>query len=156
MKGTDGAAENEGKTIAMLPSTTLKHVDLIPKLHETTLIRSNGFWYGSRLCPSPAQQSCRPTESEETAPADSEEDDIDWLPQSLIGRKISMIANQERSENTLDANSSSPNGTRALPEAFMQNDEDEDVRMFGLLGKAVDTLNTAKDIAYVMWNVGGG
>jgi hypothetical protein len=38
----------------------------------------------------------------------------------------------------------------------VQNNEDEDARVFGLLGKAVDALNTAKDIAYVIWNVGGG
>jgi hypothetical protein len=78
----------------------------------------------------------------------------------LIGRKNSMIEIQELSKNTLNANSSSHNdenaGKRASPEASVQNNEDEDARVFGLLGKAVDALNTAKDIAYVIWNVGRG
>jgi hypothetical protein len=166
MKETGGAAENKGKTIGILPSTTLKYVDSITKPHETTLIHSSRFWYGSQLCPLPAQESCRPTgpeeteseetDSEKTALADNEEeDDIDWLPPSLIGRKNSMIEIQERSKNTLNANSSSHNdenaGTRATPEVFVQNNEDEDARVFGLLGKAVDALNTAKDIAYLIW-----
>jgi hypothetical protein len=41
-------------------------------------------------------------------------------------------------------------GTRVLV-----RHEDRDVRVpEGLFEKAVDTLNTAKDIAHVMWNVG--
>ena len=33
----------------------------------------------------------------------------------------------------------------------VQYDEDEDVRAFGLFGRTVDALNTAKDIAYGTW-----
>ena len=39
---------------------------------------------------------------------------------------------------------------------FMPYDEhdDDDLMAAGLLGKVVDTVNTAKDIAHVIWNVG--
>jgi hypothetical protein len=38
---------------------------------------------------------------------------------------------------------------------FMPLEEDEDdVVSEGLFGKVVDTVNTAKDIAHVIWNVG--
>lgn len=34
-------------------------------------------------------------------------------------------------------------------------DEDEEFRMnYGLFGKVIDTVNTARDIAHVIWNVG--
>jgi hypothetical protein len=38
---------------------------------------------------------------------------------------------------------------------FMPYEEDEDEGPNdGLLGRVVDTVNTAKDIAHVIWNVG--
>jgi hypothetical protein len=33
-------------------------------------------------------------------------------------------------------------------------DDEEDPAQPGLIGKVVDTVNTAKDIAHVIWNVG--
>jgi hypothetical protein len=38
---------------------------------------------------------------------------------------------------------------------FMPYDDDENGMISGgILGKMVDTVNTAKDIAHVIWNVG--
>ena len=149
MRRADGAAINDSRTIAVLPPTTLKYGDCIPELHR------------SRLCPSPARESRRLSESVGVIHSDSEEgDNIDWLPQSFQGHKTSKIANQERSQNSLVASPFSPNEehsrTRTLSEMVVQYDEDEDDRAFGLFGRTVDTLNTAKDIAYIIWNVGGG
>ncbi|KAK3076919.1 hypothetical protein LTS18_011647, partial [Coniosporium uncinatum] len=47
-------------------------------------------------------------------------------------------------------------GLRRTPSGmFMPYEEDEDdVVATGLFGKVVDTVNTAKDIAHVIWNVG--
>ena len=47
-------------------------------------------------------------------------------------------------------------GLRRTPSGmFMPYEEDEDdVVAAGLFGRVVDTVNTAKDIAHVIWNVG--
>ncbi|EEH43731.1 protein phosphatase regulator REG1 [Paracoccidioides brasiliensis Pb18] len=44
-----------------------------------------------------------------------------------------------------------------IDDATSRNDEGEGEHMkFGFIGKVVDTVNTAKDIAHVIWNVGWG
>ncbi|KAG9973448.1 hypothetical protein KCU78_g23125, partial [Aureobasidium melanogenum] len=44
---------------------------------------------------------------------------------------------------------------RSASGMFMPYEEDEDdIVAAGLFGKVSDTLNTAKDIAHVIWNVG--
>jgi len=47
-------------------------------------------------------------------------------------------------------------GLRRTPSGmFMPYEEDEDdVVAAGLFGRVVDTVNTARDIAHVIWNVG--
>jgi hypothetical protein len=37
---------------------------------------------------------------------------------------------------------------------FEDVDEDEDPQAPGIIGRVVDTVNTARDIAHVIWNVG--
>lgn len=81
------SAHNDGNTIAILPSTTLKHCDGTLEPHEITVKHSNGFC-GSQSPPSPSD---------------------------------------DRPERRLSE---------------------------GLSGKIVDTVNTAEDIMYVLWNVG--
>ena len=44
----------ESKTIAMLPSTTLKYREDTPGPQETAMKHSSGFWNGSKLSPSPS------------------------------------------------------------------------------------------------------
>ena len=154
----------DNKTIAMLPSTTLKYRADTPEPPETAMKHSNGFWNGSKLSPSPSQETLRPSK-----PAtrillwDDEEDDedMDWQPPSAISnRKDNIAVTQERQNLQKSGSSSSltgePSGMRRTPSGmFMPYEEDEDdVVSEGLFGKVVDTVNTAKDIAHVIWNVG--
>jgi len=37
---------------------------------------------------------------------------------------------------------------------FMPVDDGEDQAMGGLIGRVLDSVNTARDIAHVIWNVG--
>ena len=94
---------------------------------------------------------------------DDEEDgeDLDWQPPSaFLNRKDSIAVTQERQNLHKSGSSSSitgePSGMRRTPSGmFMPYEEDEDdVVSQGLFGKVVDTENTAKDIAHVIWNVG--
>lgn len=159
----------ESKTIAMLPSTTLKYRADTPEPPETAMKHSNGFWNGSKLSPSPSQETLRPSKpSSRMLLGDDEEDDddMDWQPPSAFSsRKDSVSVTQERfqSLNTISGSSSKfsgsegePSGMRRTPSGmFMPYEEDEDdVVSEGLFGKVVDTVNTAKDIAHVIWNVG--
>jgi hypothetical protein len=68
-----------------------------------------------------------------------------------------MISNQIRPQNSHFTELSSPGGGQAgmVGTRVLVRHEDRDARVpEGLFEKAVDTLNTAKDIAHVMWNVG--
>ncbi len=162
----------ESKTIAMLPSTTLKYRADTPEPPETAMKHSNGFWNGSKLSPSPSQETLRPSKpSTRMLLGDDEEDDedMDWQPPSAFAnRKDSVSVTQERFQTLNTSGSSSslsgagspsggePSGMRRTPSGmFMPCEEDEDDAVSeGLFGKVVDTVNTAKDIAHVIWNVG--
>ncbi|RDW60135.1 hypothetical protein BP5796_11741 [Coleophoma crateriformis] len=156
----------ESKTIAMLPSTTLKYREDTPEPQETAMKHSNGYWNGTKLSPSPSQETLRPSKpSSRMLLGDDDEDDdadMDWQPPSAFAnRKDSMAVTQERFQSLQSQGSSSsltgePSGMRRTPSGmFMPYEEDEDdVVSEGLFGKVVDTVNTAKDIAHVIWNVG--
>ena len=87
---------------------------------------------------------------------------MDWQPPTAFAnRKDSVSVTQERFQSLHTSGSSSslngePSGMRRTPSGmFMPYEEDEDdVVSEGLFGKVVDTVNTAKDIAHVIWNVG--
>lgn len=154
------------KTIAMLPSTTLKYMTDSPGRQDTAMKHSSSFWNGSKLSPSPSQETLRPSKPSTRLVLEDEDEDedtnIDWQPTGSLGnRKDSMVANQDRYNSIPTSGSSSslngePSGMRRTPSGmFMPYEEDEDdVVSEGLFGKVVDTVNTAKDIAHVIWNVG--
>lgn len=154
----------DNKTIAMLPSTTLKYREDTPEPPETAMKHSSVIWNGGKLSPSPSQETLRPSKPSTRILLgdDDEDDDLDWQPQnSFMNRKDSMSVTQDRLNNIQGSGSSSslngePSGMRRTPSGmFMPYEEDEDdVVSEGLFGKVVDTVNTAKDIAHVIWNVG--
>lgn len=151
---------NDSKTIAMLPSTTLKYMEDSPD-SDTAVKHSNGFWNGSRLSPSPSQETLRPSKpSSRLLNGDDDEDDadVDWQPSSVFIRKDDLTAAQGRLQNLRAPGSQldgEPSGMRRTPSGmFMPEEEEEAAVSEGLFGKVVDTVNTAKDIAHVIWNVG--
>lgn len=154
-------SSNESKTIAMLPSTTLKYREDTPDLAETAM-KHSGFW---KLSPSPSEETLRPSKPSTgflLGDDDDDEDDLTWQPPSAFAnRKDSISLAQDRMNGLQISGSSSteeanPSGMRRTPSGmFMPYEEDEDdVVSEGLFGKMVDTVNTAKDIAHVIWNVG--
>lgn len=152
----------ENKTIAMLPSTTLKYREDVPDGPDSAMSH-NAYWKGTKLSPSPSQETLRPSKpSSRMLLGDDEDDDedLDWQPNSA-SRRDSISVNQDRLGGLHKSGSSSsltnePSGMRRTPSGmFMPYEEDEDDRVSeGLFGKVVDTVNTAKDIAHVIWNVG--
>jgi hypothetical protein len=125
----------ESKTIAMLPSTTLKYRADTPEPPETAMKHSNGFWNGSKLSPSPSQETLRPSKQSTRMLLgdDEEDDDMDWQPPSAFNnRKDSVAVTQERFQSIHTSGSSSsltgePSGMRRTPSGmFMPYEEDED------------------------------
>ena len=148
---------NESKTIAMLPSTTLKYRSDTPEPAEQPSKQNGGFWNtASKLSPSPSQETLRPSNPSTNFLLDDEdEEDLSWQPSGV--RRDSIYVHQDRMSTTRDVEDEEENpGLRRTPSGmFMPYEEDEDdVVAAGLFGRVVDTVNTAKDIAHVIWNVG--
>jgi hypothetical protein len=98
----------------------------------------------------------------QSLPGDDEEDnaDMDWQPPSFFGCKGNTAATQGRFQNLHTSESSNlsgePLGMRRTPSGmFMPCEKEEEAAVSeGLFRTVVDTVNTAKDIAHLIWNVG--
>ncbi|KZF23778.1 hypothetical protein L228DRAFT_267745 [Xylona heveae TC161] len=151
------STNGENKTIAKLPSTTLKYKDT-PE-DETPKQQVGGFW-GTKLSPSPSQETLRPSRPSSNFLLDEEDEDVDldWEPSRVSHRENSSYdaSSHIHFSSTESEGTSTPSGLRRTPSGmFMPYEEDEDdVVAAGLFGRVVDTVNTAKDIAHVIWNVG--
>ena len=148
---------NENKTIAMLPSTTLNYRGDTPEPdQQQAKQKEKSTWNrGAKLSPSPSQQTIQPSNSSANFLLDEEDDtDIDWQPstgkQATVfphgGIEINLEGEDEDSET---------GGMRRTPSGmFMPSDDEDNHSRDGIIGRVVDTVNTARDIAHVIWNVG--
>ncbi|KAK2811986.1 hypothetical protein FQN50_001694 [Emmonsiellopsis sp. PD_5] len=168
---------SDSKTIAPLPPTTLKYGRDTPEPEITTPVRSNPYsWWPlpvPRLSHTPSTETLRPPKQPSYDNFLLDDDgatvtsDVDAKWQSP----------RKGSEDTPAYNGtwfSDPKGQRKDDQGsyFSQRrflsfdyddihsdehdryEDDEENANFGLLGKVVDTVNTARDIAHVIWNVG--
>ena len=149
---------NDSKTIAMLPSTTLKYRGDTPEPVEQK--RKGPFWnVAAKLSPSPSQETLKPSAPSSNYLLDEDDVDMSWQPpgsgrrDSVFPRSMQMAGEGDEDEDEDDFERS---GLRRTPSGmFMPYDEEEDgFPRTGLFGKVIDTVNTAKDIAHVIWNVG--
>lgn len=154
-------SETGQRTIAMLPSTRLRGDT--PEPPETADSKV-GIW---SIRGSPAKSS-----SQETLKPSRPSSNF-----LLGGDEESLVDYQAIPPPSLRASSSVPRTARTSAAPLTVTDEDEEMKlrglrrtpsgMFmpydeneedytpgGLLGKVIDTVNTAKDIAHVIWNVG--
>ena len=164
---------SDSKTIAMLPSTMLKPREGTLERLETTPKYNNGSWNHGKLSSHLSQEALGLLKPPTLillggSLKDDDDADIDWQPPRALPRcKDSTAITQERFQNLHASGSPSslngdPPGMRRTPSGmFMPCDEDEDedededdVVSGGLFGKVVEVVNTAKDMVYVVWNVG--
>lgn len=159
-RSTPRGSFSEHQTIAMLPSTTLKPVDdlepMDPRRQEPL---GNGFVsflssFGSSI-PSPKPASdCSATVSAAIAQSnflvddDDDMDDYAWQPTSTFANRRDSIA-IARPKFGIGAADKQDGEIKAA-----DSDSDEGESPTGLFGRAVDAVNTARDIAHVLWNVG--
>lgn len=144
---------SETQTIAHLPSTTLKFKDEAVKKANGSFMSLNSFFASAK--PTPAAATPKPTFSGTKSYLLDEDEDmsgLDWEPNTFAGRRDNIAAARPKFGNGggLDTNSEVDNFQ--LPN--FNSWEDDDSAEGGLFGRAVEAVNTARDIAHVLWNVG--
>lgn len=172
-RGSRGSSTSGRKIIETLPSTTLKYRTDSPDVTEEAQHHTFGrTWGGSRLSPSPSQETLRPSHpSSNFLIADDDDDDevssdSSWSfgpsnPKSSLGASVNKPSRRDIAGNgKARASTSMPyqsdyemEGMRRTESGmFMPYDEDEDDAVAaGLFGRVSETYNTAKDIAHVIW-----
>lgn len=143
------------KIIAPLPPTTLRGDT--PEPSESVTPKASGIW--------PSRPIFSPRPSEETLTTsrpsnfllddDEEAGDLDWEPPQSSGIQV-PIRQSEPGYDEEDETDPGPGMHRTPSGMFMPYDEDEEEAIMNhtLFGRVVDTVNTARDIAHVIWNVG--
>ncbi|KAF2808603.1 uncharacterized protein BDZ99DRAFT_390397 [Mytilinidion resinicola] len=149
---------SDSKTIAKLPSTTLKYRTDSPDMPDQPPTHSLGYWRSSRLSPSPSQETLRPSNPSTNfllADDDEEDDDISWEPSGAFKDGQESAMGRSSPETEAESGEASVGLRRTASGMFMPYDEADDEPVApGIIGRVVDTVNTARDIAHVIWNVG--
>jgi hypothetical protein len=153
----------ENKTIAPLPSTTLKYRSDTPEPLETQQQHvTNHFWpAGKKLSPSPSQETLRPPRPNANFLINDEDEEypnLQWHPSSSTYKNPPQEDSLSYQPEPNSGNGYDPGpGMRRTPSGmFMPYDEDEGdaASEKTLFGRVMDIVNTARDIAHVIWNVG--
>jgi hypothetical protein len=160
----------ESKTIAKLEPTTLKYRTDSPDVPENTHQGHSlfGFYRSTRLSPSASQETLRPSNPSTNfllAEDDQDEEEEDYFstPVSLDAKRPSTpgprTAHSQNSQKFPPEDDGEPSETGGLRRTasgmFMPFEgEEEDPAPPGIIGKVVDTVNTARDIVHVIMNAG--
>jgi hypothetical protein len=146
----------KSRTIAILPSTTLKSgVDTLDLTELKTRDDGRLSWY---LSP----ETFPLTESATDILLESHDEiaDVSWnLPSASANHKNrismahdSLLQNSSWETSGCEAHRHLSCNPRGM--SMLCKEGDNDVVAAGLFGRVTDGMNTAKDIAYVLWNVG--
>lgn len=157
-KGNNG----ESKTIAMLPSTTLKYREDTPEPGESAMKHSTNVFRSPVISPSSSQETLRPSKSGKLFMAgdedESEDDDADLdMDGNNAGMFSALGASGLRRSVSSSSLSAEPAGMRRTESGmFMPFEEGapNSAGDGGLVGRIIDTVNTARDIYHVIMNVG--
>ena len=168
-------------TIAHLPVTTLKSCpEPAPQKSSISWFTSQSA-LGASLSRSPSTETLRPVKhaSQENfllGEDDCENENVDrdtswlrWGSEAAARFDSSWFGGNRKDEEAAEKQESMPYAPssgvfvpfeeqghgRQAENVDADMDEDEEFRMnYGLFGKVIDTVNTARDIAHVIWNVG--
>ncbi|KAJ5602182.1 hypothetical protein N7510_011716 [Penicillium lagena] len=139
----------EGKTIALLPSTTLKYREDPPEPRESIFDRWAAQPSSSpSLSPTPSVETLRPSRPSANFLLDDEEDDsLDFTGQ--YGSAADYYRDRPWFAPEEDTDLNRPlSSSRFMPEG------DGEATSASLMDRVVDSINGARDIAFVIWNVG--
>lgn len=160
-KSAKKATKTDGKIIAMLPSTTLKYRLDSPEPQETAMKHSTGILRSPLRSPHSSQETLRPSkESTQFLFADEDDEFEESLLNSKPGWRsppfetpASGFAKSTSSGSLVDE----PAGMRRTESGMLMplgEDATPAAAGEGIFGRVIDTVNTARDIAHVIWNVG--
>ncbi|KAI1336828.1 protein phosphatase type 1 complex subunit Hex2/Reg1 [Xylariaceae sp. FL0016] len=149
----------ESKTIAMLPSTKLKCRDESPAPSDSAMKHSSTHLRGSVLSPSPSQETLRPSKSSGAFFGEEDEFDHNGCNEHNPSNTSPTDSTAQRWHSSISdshlANNGEPAGMRRTESGMFMPYEEGDVQSNdGIIGRVIDTVNTARDIAHVIWNVG--
>ncbi|KAK4101704.1 hypothetical protein N658DRAFT_52139 [Parathielavia hyrcaniae] len=166
LKKSYSSSGSESKTIAMLPSTTLKYREDTPEPTETAMKHStSGGIRSPLLSPSSSQETLRPSKKsgkiffagdEDEDEDDEDEDKIDIRPGAFPAAQRGEGGSGLRRSASSASLTADPAGMRRTSSGMFMPAEEllpanpDD----GLVGRMLTTVNTARDIAHVIWNVG--
>ncbi|KAJ5563836.1 hypothetical protein N7513_000078 [Penicillium frequentans] len=147
----------ESKTIAPLPSTTLKYRGDTPEPRGESSILDR--WAALSPSPSPSTSSLSPTPSVETLrpPSanflldDDEDPSLDFTGH-YRDRQAWFVPEEE--DELADRPLQLSTSGMFIPYGDPEGEREGEPVNHTILGRVVDTVNTARDIAHVIWNVG--
>jgi hypothetical protein len=151
------AGAGETKMIEMLPATTLKDRPQTPEVPEMShSLMAHQTWRPSHLSPSPSVETLRPKNpSRNFLIADGGEDFLDSFDVEDDRFKDGQTIDEEEMLRHAHEQAARERGLRRTPSGMlMPEDGMEDPSFGGVVGTLLDTVNTARDIAHVIWNVG--
>jgi len=160
-KKTPSNSNNESKTIAMLPSTTLKYREDSPVPPDSAMKHSTRN--SPTISPSSSQETLRPSKAsggfffgdDNEEDEDDEDDEIGNEPtKSSNGGDGSSRPGLHRTTSTSSLEGDPAGMRRTESGMFMPYEEGGPQPNDGIIGRVIDTVNTARDIAHVIWNVG--
>jgi hypothetical protein len=164
------SSDSESKIIAKLPSTTLKDRADAPRAPDSPShsLLSSAPWNPGKLSPSPSVETLRPSAPsrkfvvEDEAEDDDDEFDPLWNPEDPYAQ---MVSDKLHDADVADGHGAESDekqvgGLRRTPSGMLMpyegggEDGDDEAAFGGIVGRVLDTVNTARDIAHVIWNVG--
>lgn len=155
----------ESKTIAMLPSTTLKYREDTPDITETAMKHSTSY-RSPGVSPSSSQETLKPSKSSRKFSLADDDDDeeadeeggltLSWRSSKKAAESLASSGSLHRSVSSGSLGAEPAGMRRTASGMFMPYEEGEEPSSAteGLFGRVIDTVNTARDIAHVIWNVG--
>jgi hypothetical protein len=178
--GSRSSSHNGRKMIETLPASTLKYRTDSPDVNETQQHHTFGRnWGNGKLSPSPSQETLRPSNPSANFLLNDEDEEAEqetsssWSfgasnPKSALGSASSSDDETTRIRRKGKAGSSKLRSATPAPDEYTSeslrrtnsgmlmpyDDEEDDAMAVGLFGRVSETINTAKDIAHVIWNVG--
>lgn len=162
-RATKKATKSDGKTIEMLPSTTLKYREDTPEPRETAMKHSTGVSHSPIISPSPSEETLRPSK-ESTHFFFGDEDEAE-MEESILNSKpgwrsppFDLPGGGVQRSTSSGSLTDEPAGMRRTESGMLMPYEATGPAASGsgegIFGRVVDTVNTARDIAHVIWNVG--
>ncbi|KAF7592386.1 hypothetical protein BBP40_000304 [Aspergillus hancockii] len=138
---------SDNKTIAPLPSTTLKFRGDTPEPPSDSILnRWSGYFSSYAPATASSIETIQASDHSANFFLDEADNDLDfnWEPT----QRLSDSTNQSRPWFV------NPEDDAELDRHYLSSPDDAEPANPGIFDRVVDTVNTARDIAHVIWNVG--